>query len=53
MKEYFIAWWNIENLFDVENSPNRTDKLQRIKDELEGWTEDILNELSKIYFQNE
>lgn len=45
MKEYFIAWWDIENLFDVEKSPNRTDKLQRIKDELEGWTEDILDEL--------
>jgi hypothetical protein len=41
-------------LFDVENSPNRTDKLQRtLKDELEGWTEDILDELSKTYFQNE
>jgi hypothetical protein len=20
MNEYFIAWWNVENLFDVENS---------------------------------
>ena len=53
MKDYFIAWWNLENLFDVENSPNRTDKLQRtLKDELKGWTEDILdkkiNQLSKI-----
>lgn len=53
MKEYFIAWWNLENLFDVENSPNRTDKLQRtLKDELRGWTEDLLdkkiNQLSKI-----
>lgn len=37
MKEYFIASWNLENLFDVENSPNRTDKLQRtLKDELKG-----------------
>lgn len=44
MKEYFIASWNLENLFDVENSPNRTDKLQRtLKDELKGWTEDILD----------
>jgi endonuclease/exonuclease/phosphatase family metal-dependent hydrolase len=53
VKEYFIAWWNLENLFDVENSPNRSDKLQRtLKNELRGWTEDILdkkiNQLSKI-----
>ena len=23
MTEYFIAWWNVENLFDVENSTTR------------------------------
>ena len=36
MKEYFIAWWNLENLLG-QNFPNRTDKLQRtLKDELKG-----------------
>ena len=37
MNEYFIAWWNIENLFDVENSPTRSERLKKIlKDELKG-----------------
>jgi excinuclease UvrABC nuclease subunit len=26
---YYVAWWNLENLFDEENSPLRTEKLQR------------------------
>ncbi len=43
MKTYAVAWWNLENYFDVENSANRTDKLQRtLKGELKGWTEAIL-----------
>ena len=46
-------WWNVENLFDKVNSPNRTEKLERtLKDELKGWTQEILdlkiNQLSKI-----
>lgn len=41
--QYSISWWNVENLFDVENSPNRSEKLQRtLKKELPGWTENIL-----------
>jgi Endonuclease/Exonuclease/phosphatase family len=44
MKTYSIAWWNLENYFDVENSPTRTEKLQRtLKGELKGWTEAILD----------
>jgi len=23
MTNYFLAWWNLENLFDVENSSSR------------------------------
>ena len=51
--QYSISWWNVENLFDRENSPNRSDKLQRtLKKELTGWTEDILakkiSQLSQI-----
>jgi hypothetical protein len=35
MEEYFIAWWNLENLFDVENSTKRSDRLKEIlKEEL-------------------
>ena len=36
---YYVAWWNLENLFDEENSPRRTEKLQRaIGADLAGWT---------------
>lgn len=53
MSEYFLAWWNVENLFDIEGSPNRTDKLKRaLGKELKGWTKTILDkkiaQLSKI-----
>ncbi|MCK4837067.1 MAG: endonuclease/exonuclease/phosphatase, partial [Candidatus Aminicenantes bacterium] len=42
--EYYIAFWNLENLFDIENSPRRSEKLQRIiSKELEGWNVTILN----------
>ena len=26
MPNYYVAWWNLENLFDDENSPRRTEK---------------------------
>jgi len=53
MNEWNFVWWNVENLFDVENSPNRSEKLERtLKNELKGWNQDILNkkitQLSKI-----
>jgi endonuclease/exonuclease/phosphatase family metal-dependent hydrolase len=53
MNEYYIAWWNVENLFEVEGYPNRSDKLRRtLKNELKGWTGEILDkkisQLSKI-----
>jgi predicted extracellular nuclease len=36
---YSVAWWNVENLFDEENSPRRSEKLQRtIGKDLAGWT---------------
>ncbi len=42
--KYFIAWWNLENLFDVENSPTRTEKMHRtVGKELKGWTKSILD----------
>ena len=29
--DYYVAWWNVENLFDEENAPleRRTDKVFR------------------------
>ena len=42
--EYFIAWWNLENLFDVANSPDRPEWLQKkLKSELVGWNNTVLN----------
>jgi len=42
--QYQIAFWNLENLFDVENSPRREDKLQRaIGKDLAGWTQALLD----------
>jgi len=44
MKErYYIAWWNVENLFDVNNSPDRPAWLQqKLAGELAGWTKEVL-----------
>ena len=43
-KKYYVAFWNVENLFDVVNSPRRIEKLQRVlKGELDGWTESVLD----------
>jgi len=43
MPEHFIAFWNVENLFDVENSAHRPDRLQsQLAGELKGWTEGVL-----------
>ncbi len=48
MADYYVAFWNLENLFDVNHSPRRTDKLQRtIGNELKGWTKNILDKKIK------
>ncbi len=40
---YYAAWWNVENLFDLENSGERTEKLQRtLANELRGWDDTLL-----------
>lgn len=45
MTDHAISFWNVENLFDVEDSPVRTEKLTRVlKGELEGWTEEVLEQ---------
>jgi len=42
--EHFIYWWNLENLFDVANSKERPEWLQKkIKRELKGWTSSVLD----------
>ncbi|MFX0041082.1 MAG: endonuclease/exonuclease/phosphatase family protein [Promethearchaeota archaeon] len=53
MQEYYIAWWNLENLFDVEDSTDRPPYLkERLKKELKGWNANVLDlkldQLAKI-----
>ena len=45
MKEqHHIYWWNLENLFDVQNSPTRPAWFQsRMNRELKGWTKTVLS----------
>lgn len=54
--EYYIAWWNLENLFDVIDSNDRPEWLQsKLKSELEGWDATVLNkkitQLSHVFTQ--
>jgi hypothetical protein len=45
MGEYYLAFWNVENLFDVFDSPRRSDKLKRtLEGELAGWTSQVLDQ---------
>ena len=42
--EYLTAFWNVENFFDIQNSPRRSEKLQRtIGNELVGWNQAVFN----------
>jgi hypothetical protein len=42
--QYFVAFWNLENLFDIEESPRRGEKLKRaLGRSLSGWTQEKLD----------
>jgi hypothetical protein len=44
MADHYVMFWNVENLFDVEGSPRRSEKLQRtLRGELAGWTPEVLD----------
>ncbi len=44
MENHNIYWWNLENLFDIENSPRRSSFLEsQLKKELKGWDQNVLN----------
>ena len=46
MEKHFIAWWNVENLFDEKDAPpeRRPEDLRRkIIADLSDWTPDVLN----------
>ncbi len=56
MDEHFIAFWNVENLFDVSTSNDRPEYLKKkLKNELKGWTAAVLkkkiSQLVKIIVQ--
>ena len=43
MTDHYIAFWNLENLFDIENSTDRPAWFQKtIKGELKGWNATVL-----------
>ena len=42
--EYYFAWWNLENLFDLQHSADRPAWLQsRLASELDGWNANVLD----------
>ncbi|MCD9195321.1 endonuclease/exonuclease/phosphatase family protein [Streptomyces albireticuli] len=42
MASLYISWWNVENLFDEENSPRRSEKLARVlAGDIQGWTPEL------------
>lgn len=56
MSDYFIAFWNLENLFGPEDHPHRIDWVKKdLKDSLKGWTSALyqrkLSQLSHIIVQ--
>ena len=43
MPQHYLAWWNVENLFNIKSDPDRSDKLERaLGKELDGWTAPVL-----------
>ena len=41
---YHVAFWNVENLFDIEDSPRREERLARVlAGELRGWDQPLLD----------
>ena len=45
MADYFVAWWNVENLFSAEGDPQRIPWLaEKLKGELKGWTQAVLDQ---------
>lgn len=51
--EHYVAWWNVENLFDSSGSEDRPDWLKsKLRSELKGWTTTIrdkkIKQLAKV-----
>jgi hypothetical protein len=45
MPSYYVAFWNVENLFDVDGAPDRPQWLQRaLARKVAGWDSDVLGQ---------
>ncbi|MGH9778224.1 MAG: endonuclease/exonuclease/phosphatase family protein [Candidatus Acidiferrales bacterium] len=45
MANYYVAWWNLENLFDIDTSAARPAWLQqKLASELQGWNAQVLGQ---------
>lgn len=45
MPSYNFSFWNLENLFDIEHSPRRNDKIRRaLGSSIVGWSQDKLDQ---------
>jgi predicted extracellular nuclease len=56
MPEYYVGWWNVENLFDHALAPDRPDYLRdALRGELRGWTAAVrdrkISQLAQIITQ--
>ncbi len=56
MTEFYVGWWNVENLFDIRNSPRREKRIKsKIKSDVKDWTPELLerkvSQLSKVILQ--
>jgi len=56
LTDFFVGWWNVENLFDIEDSPRREDRIKsKIGSDVRNWTPEVLDtkisQLSKIIRQ--
>lgn len=49
MTQHYLAWWNVENLFNVKNDPDHSEKLERalggnwMAGQLQFWTRSWIN----------
>ena len=56
VKARYMAWWNLENLFDEEKSLDRTDKVRRaVGQSIVGWTPELrdrkISQLASVIVQ--
>ena len=44
MTQHFLAWWNLENLFDIETAKDRPEWVKnQLGSYLKGWSQELLD----------